>query len=69
MEIVRIIAFYWVGNPGNQSLWTPKWHSIFSEKSFRVRKVGKKCITVRNVEEEEEEVNIERLSLWLLENK
>ena len=31
--------FYWVGNPGDQPLRNPKWHSNISEKSFRVRKV------------------------------
>ena len=25
-------SFYWVGNTGDQPLWTPKWHSILSEK-------------------------------------
>ena len=45
--------FYWVGNPGDQPLWTPKWHLTLSEKLFRFRKVGKECSTKTNVEEEE----------------
>ena len=43
---------YWVVNPGEQPLWNPKWNLTLSEKSFRVGKVGKKCSTVKNVEEE-----------------
>ena len=42
--------FCWVGNPGDQPLWTPKWHSTLSEKSFRVRKVGNNFGTITNVE-------------------
>ena len=46
-------CFYWVINPGDQTLWTPKQHSTLSEKSLTVRKVGNKCSTIPNVEEEE----------------
>ena len=46
-------CFYWVGNPGDQQFWTPKWYSTLSEKSFMVRKFGKKCSTITNVREDE----------------
>ena len=45
--------FYWVGNPGDQPLWTPKFHSTLSKNSFRFRRVSKKCSTITNLEEEE----------------